>query len=252
MTIFDPFPALALPSEALVDRRVPKTLLIQNGSFASRDRRRIREGVEELRWLAALKPTTVGVAEYRDATRGYLEIAVLKLDLRPPARGGRLVELIHRAVPHPVLLITWRNGIPELSLAHKRWSLGNAEKTVLDGELTAVQIDGDFPTDLPSAFLDALALERQPQGTLYALYQGWIDTVHALRAAWVTGIFNLPATAAAAADRVAALRRYRSLGETITALRSGARKTTQMSRRVEINTEVARLCSDRDAARARL
>lgn len=252
MTLFDPFPALALPPEALIDRRVPKTLLIENGSFASRDRRRIREGVEELKWLAALKPRTIGVAEYHDATRRYLEIAVLRLDLRPTAGGGRLVELVHRAVPHPVLLITWRSSTPEVSLAHKRWSLGNAEKTVLDGELIAVQIDGDSPTDLPSAFLKALALERQPQGTLQALYQGWIDIVHALRAARVTGTFNLPATAAAAADREAALREYRSLDETIAALRSGARKHTQMSRRVATNMELARLRSDRDAARARL
>ena len=99
MTLFDPFEALELPPDALIDRRVPKTLLIKNGAFAAGDRRRIQEGIEELRWLAALKPTTVGVAEYRDAEREYLEIAVLKLDLRPDARAERLVELVHRAGP---------------------------------------------------------------------------------------------------------------------------------------------------------
>ena len=75
MTSFDPFEALALPSNALIDRRVPKTLLIENGAFAAGDRRRIREGIGELRWLAALKPATVGIAVYRDDEREYLEIA---------------------------------------------------------------------------------------------------------------------------------------------------------------------------------
>ena len=102
------------PSDALIDRRVPKTLLIENGAFASGDRRHIREGIEELRWLAALKPATVGIAEYRDAGREYLEIAILKIELRPAANGGRLVELVHRAVPYPVLLIVRRQGTPEL------------------------------------------------------------------------------------------------------------------------------------------
>ena len=91
---FDPVVALALPAGALVDRRVPKTLLIENGAPTAADKRRIREGVEEVRWLAALKPTTVGVAEYRDAVREYLEIAVLKLTLRSAARLGRLTELV--------------------------------------------------------------------------------------------------------------------------------------------------------------
>lgn len=252
MTPFDPFTALALPPEALIDRRVPKTVLIENGAFAAGDRRRIREGIEALHWLAALKPTMVGVAEYRDTEREYLEIAVLKLDLRPAARGERLVELVHRAVPYPVLLITWRSGKPELSLAHKRRSLGETGRTVVDGEIVAARLDGDRAHEPVTAFGDALALERQPRGTLHALYQGWIDTLQAFRAAKVTGAFTLPATAAAAADRDVALRQYRCLDDTITALYSTARKEKQMSRRVEMNMELARLRADRDAARASL
>ena len=87
MTPFDPLAALALPPGARIARRVPKTLLIEHGALAAGDRRRIREGIEEVRWLAALKPTTVGIAEYRDADREYVEIAVLQLDLRQAARS---------------------------------------------------------------------------------------------------------------------------------------------------------------------
>ena len=97
----------------------------------------VREGVEEIRWLAALKPTTVGVAEYRDAAREYLEIAVLKLTFRSNARPGRLTELVHRAVPYPVLLIAWQGDIPAISLAHKRWSQGEAGKTVIEGDVVS-------------------------------------------------------------------------------------------------------------------
>lgn len=43
----------------------------------------------------------VGIAEYRDAAREYLEIAVLKLVLRLTVRANRLIELVHRAVPYP-------------------------------------------------------------------------------------------------------------------------------------------------------
>ena len=132
MKPFDLIAALALPDSALVDRRVPKTLLIENGAPTAADKRRIREGVEEIRWLAALKPTTIGVAEYRDSNREYLEIAVLKLTLRTGAPTERLTKLVHRAVPYPVLLIAWQGDASELSLAHKRWSQGEAGKTVLD------------------------------------------------------------------------------------------------------------------------
>ncbi len=252
MTPFDPFVALALPPDALIDRRVPKTLLIENGAFAAGDRRRIQEGIEELRWLATLKPATVGVAEYRDAEREYLEIVVLKLNLRSAARGERMVELVHRAVPYPVLLIAWRDGTPELSLAHKRRSLGEADKTVIDSEIIVARAYGDCAYEPVTAFRDALALVRQPRDTLHALYQGWIDTVEAFRAATITGAFYLPVTVARAVDREAALREYRSLDDRIANMHSAASKEKQMSRRAKMNMELARLRADRDSARARL
>ncbi len=251
MTPFDPFEALGLPSDALIDRRIPKTLLIENGAFAAGDRRRIREEIEELRWFAALKPATVGVTGYRDAEREYLEIAVLKLDLRA-ARGERLVELIHRAVPYPVLLIARREGVRELSLAHKRRSLGEAGRTVIDGEIVVARVCDDCPSELLVDFRAALALARQPRGTLLDLYRGWIDTVQAFRAAAITGRFRLPHTTAAAANREAALREYRWLDNRIAGIQTAASKETQMSRRAEMNVELARLRADRDAARARL
>ena len=140
MIQFDPVAVLALPQAALVDRRVPKTLLIENGARTATDRRRIREGIEEIRWLAVLKPTTIGVTEYRDQVREYLEIAVLKLNFRSGARAERIIELVHRAVPYPVVLVSWNEVRPVISLAHKRWSQGEEGKTVLDGDIVAAPL----------------------------------------------------------------------------------------------------------------
>ena len=252
MTYFDPFEALALPRDALIDRRVPKTLLIENGGFAASDRRRIREGIEELRWLAVLKPATVGIAEYRDTEREYLEIPVLRLELRAADRGGRLVELVHRAVPYPVLLIAWRNGTPELSLVHKRRSLGGTGKIVPDGEVFAARVSEHHTRGALAAFQDALTPSHKPRDTLHTLYQGWIDAVRAFRVAEVTGEFCLPATVAIALDRESALREFRGLNHRIRKLHFAASKEKQMSRRADLNTELARLRVDRDAVRARL
>ncbi len=252
MKPLDPIAALALPDRALVDRRVPKTLLIENGAPTAADKRRIREGVEEVKWLAALKPTTIGVAEYRDSDREYLEIAVLKLTLRTGARAERLTELVHRAVPYPVLLIAWQGDAPELSLVHKRWSQGEAGKTVLDGDVVTARLGNVSADELTTAFGDALAISRQPRTTLHALYQGWIDTVQALRAAKVTGDFSIPTSTVEAADRAAALQEYRRLESRIAELSAAAGKEKQIARQVDMNLTLKRLRTDRNVVRARL
>ena len=101
-------------------------------------------------------------------------------------------------------------------------------------------------------FCDALALTHQPRATLHALYQGWMDAVQALRAARVTGVFSIPASAMEAADRAAALQEYRRLETRIADLCAAAGKEKQIARQVEMNLELKRLRTDRDAARARL
>ena len=136
MKAADVIAAINLPPESRVDQRVPKKLLVENGAPTAADKRQINEGIEELMWVAALKPTTIGVPEYRDAVREYLEIAVLLLTLRSAAKAGRLAELIHRAIPYPVVLVTLQSETVTLSFAHKRWSQGETGKMVLDDAVT--------------------------------------------------------------------------------------------------------------------
>ena len=243
--------ALDLPASVRVDRRVPKKLLVENGAPTAADKRRINEGIEDLIWLASLRPTTVGVPEYRDDVREYLEIAVLRMGLRPGAKAGRLVELVHRAVPYPVVLIV--DGVEqEISLAHKRWSQSEGDKTVLDGKVVAVDCDSDCDAATAASFLRALALGRQPQATLYDLYQGWIDTLLALRAASKVGTFSLPSSADRAVARRDALEEYDRLEAEIASIRSTAAREKQLSRRVELNLKLRELRATLAAARGRL
>lgn len=252
MSTFNLMAALALPDGALVDRRVPKTLLVENGAPTPRDKRRIREEVDELRWLAALKPTTVGVAAYRDPEREYREIAVLQLTLRPGARTGRITELVHRAVPYPVLLATRQADAPQLSMAHKRWSRGEMGKTVLDGDVIAVELGNTAAVDAETAFRDALVVTRQPRASLHALYQGWMDVLLALRVAGVTGVFLVPESDEEATDRAAALLEYGRLESRIAELSAEGTKEKQVRRLADINLELNRLRTDLAAVRARL
>ena len=252
MNSFDLISALALADSALVDRRVPKTLLMENGAPTAADKRRIREDIEEIRWLAALKPTTVGVAEYRDAEREYLEIAVLQLILRSGASADRITELVHRAVPYPLLLVKRQGDEVALSLVHKRWSQGETGKTVLDGNIVATGRINDHADGIITAFCDSLIITRQPHGSLLALYQGWIDAVQALRAAMVTGVFSIPESMTEVVDRASALQEYGRLESKISELSAAGARERQIPRLAEINLELKRLRADRDAARAKL
>lgn len=241
--------ALGLPPGTRVDQRVPKKLLVENGAPTAADKRRINEGMEDLHWIAALKPATVGVPAFESADRQYLEIAILSAALRPGAAGGRLTELIHRAVPYPVVLVSELGGRLALSLGHKRRSMAESEAFVLDGDLAATEVDAG-PEAV--AFLAALPLDRQPRTDLFVLYQAWVDAVLALLAARVTGAFTAAASPERAEARRASLAEIDHLEAEIGRLRATAGKEPQIARRVELNLELKRLQARYDAARSQL
>jgi hypothetical protein len=244
--------ALQLPAAARVERRIPKALLAQHGAPTAADRRAVGTGIEELAWVAALKPTTMGVPAYRDEACEYLEIAVLRITLRGDAKVARLTEIVHRAVPYPLVLVSTLGSTVQLSLAHKRWSLGEAGRVVLDGDIAATAPTGAVSSETAGAFLATLALSRQPQSSLFALYGGWIDAVLSLEAARRTGHFAAVNSLEHSAARREALAECSRLESEMARIRSAATLERQIPRQVELNLELKRLEARRAAALARL
>ena len=251
MTAEDVITALDLPSGAWVDQRVPKKLLLEYGAPTAADKRLINEGIEETRWLAVLKPMTLGVPAYLDDTRQYLEIAVLQVDLRAGARAARLIELIHRVIPYPILLLVLGAPSAQLCVAHKRHALNEAGKEVIEGGIVRVALDETI-SDVQINFLASLAVDKQPRASLLAFYQGWVDRFHALQAARVTGEFRLLDSVDAVAHRRDALHACVALQERIAALRAAALKATQIVKQVELNIELRRVQDELSSARLKL
>jgi hypothetical protein len=157
-----------------------------------------------------------------------------------------LAELLHRAVPYPMVLLLNSEQDLMLSLAHKRWAQNEAGKVVLDGGVVEVVLPSNSPSSvLDLAFMQAMALGRQSQTTLYALYQGWVDSVQALLAARLTGTFKGADTPHQAAERRTALRRCAELDAQIACLRLAASKEKQIARQVNINLEIKTLNAER-------
>lgn len=272
--------ALALPPSAQVGQRIAKKLLSEQiaalkGSTTA-DTRLATHLLEDLHWVAALKPTTVGLAAWQTDTHDYLEVAVVHATLRPAAAKlsttstaqlSRLVQLIHRVVPYPVVLITTQAtpvGVQEqLSLAHKRHTLSTGTAVVLEQLVSTPFIT---QTELQNAidkiaaragihcptalFIQYLALshsEATTQRDLYTRYDGWIHSIEALAAAARTGRFALCPTPAQAATRRSALQHCAQLDVHLASLRTQASKASQLAQRATYNLKIADLMAQRQA-----
>jgi hypothetical protein len=255
--------ALDIPSAAFINQRIPKKLFIENGAPTTVDKKLIQDGIEEITWIAALKPANAGIPEYQDEQRTYLELAVLSVALKQGAgeailsakHVSRVTELVHRAIPYPVVLVLDQTETTCISMAHIRWAQQEADKTVLDGPPIEASLPKLKGLDANASqtllnFLQSLPLARQPRANLYTLYQGWIDTLTAWQVAQLTGNFEVSETPELAAKRRAAFHRCQEIDAQIASLRIAAGREKQVARQVAINLEIKALRADRAQAAA--
>lgn len=248
MNANDLFAALGLPPTAWVQQRVPKKLLTEHSAITASDRKLIQDQVQEVQWLAAIKPSNAGVPTFEEAQRSYLELAVIAISLRQATTSQmqRVAELLHRAVPYPVLLILDAGDTLAMSMAHIRWAQQEADKTVLDGDVLMATLSSlEVSSAAHSGFMAALPLQLQTRTHLHALVQSWMDTLSAWQAVAITGQFVPSSSPEVAAQRREALRQCLALDVKITHLRNLATKEKQMARLVEINGTIKKLQTER-------
>lgn len=232
MTTDDLLQALALPPEARLHLRVTKKELGERVGTTA-DRRLISEDVAGCTWVASLKATTCGLAATRTPERDYQEIAVLVLLLRGSRSLTRIRELLHRAIPYPLVLITSSTDgqIPVgVSLAHKRISRAIERTVVLEGD--PLTTDGLI---LSPEFLGSLAFNDLHAGDVATYYEAWIARLEALHAATLTGTWVRPRTPNDYQRRRMALARHAALSAEITAAHRVATSTRQLSQQVASN-----------------
>lgn len=235
---------LGLPPGARVNARVPKKLLVEQGALTAADKRVIQDGIDELQWFAACKPATIGVPIFVDDSREYREIAVIGCAFRSAAKSSRLIELIHRAIPYPVLLVTADDRGLAVSAAHKRHAQNEAGRTVIEQVITASDLRPDALDSEQVAFLKSLALAQQPRADLFTLYAGWVARIEAVNAARVTGAFATTDDQDVIDRRREALEAHAKLTKKIEGLRAKAKREKQFSRRVDLNLEIQRLAAN--------
>lgn len=240
--------ALELPVHDRVDQRVPKKLLQDSAAVASGDKTLLQNSIEEVNWVAVLKPASVGAPEYRDGEREYVEIAVVHVRLRQEARAPRIAELVHRAIPYPVVLVLELDVGSLISVAHKRWAQNDPTKMVLDEGPTDAWLDSHAEEAVPvvDAFLASLSMRTRSRTHLKDMYQGWLNAVNALQTARITGRFVLPASREDAQDQRDLLQRCRDIDVKLTGLRAAALKEKQVPRQVDLNLEIKALRLERE------
>lgn len=238
--------AMGLPDACYLGKRVFKKLFHENAVLGVTDKKAFRDDIDAITWQYTLKPTTIPIHAYKDDEREYDEIALLQVDLKTQKRTGRIVEIIHRAIPYPLVLVFVFETSVAVSLAHKRFSQAEHGAVVAEEFITTDWIDlcptpGSSPTPVQQSFLDSLTVTKLPQTHFYAFYSALMDRLIALDCARLTGEFRIEAAAERREARRERLAQCHELEVRIAETRAAAKREKQINRLADLNVEIRRL-----------
>lgn len=251
------------PEASYLGKRIFKKHFFENSTLTPADKKSLQDDVGTITWQYTLKPSTIQIKPYTDEQREYLEVAVLEITLRSPRNYKRLAEVIHRAIPYPLLLVFVQNSeassdeleddeysenVPKeteskvaLSVAPKRFSQAEKGAVVVEEFFTTGWIDLEKISDIEQAFLDTLNLSNLPHTHFLAFYSALVDRFIAFDCASLTGKYRLDNEEISQKARRQQLTVCHELEGKIAKLRAALRKEAQFNRKVELNVQIKQL-----------
>lgn len=247
------YAGIAIPASCQLGKRVFKKQFVENSTLGAADKKAFQEDVETITWQYTLKPTTIPIQPYVDAEREYLELNVLQVQLRSERRYKRLAEMIHRAIPYPLLLLlSWQEQVA-LILADKRLNRADNSKIVVEtiydtGWLTLTAL-----TDWQADFLADFSLPNFSYLNFYALHQDMVRRIVALNSAAYTGQYQLkPRDTGPLTLQVAQLVQLEKLEQEQAEIRSQLKREKNLGKQVNLNVRIKQLADQIDTLKDQL
>ncbi|WP_032375257.1 DUF4391 domain-containing protein [Rhodococcoides fascians] len=225
-TIFAPQIVLGLSPAVYQPGRVPKKTLVEQAASQTVDATLITRAVAHATVQAVLRADNLKIPNYVDEHRRIDDIAVFHVELSDAASSAdtrRLVELLHRSMPRPLILFisSPRDG-ESVSLALTHTNLSDSDRA------TSV-IEQSLVVPLKSIASGALRIDGLNRTDLWALYRDLIRVV---------ATEGRPASASLTANEALHLRgRLTALNGELAVVVRDAKKERSHAGRIRLNNE---------------
>lgn len=231
---------LQLPDACLVDKKITKVFFIRNFELTNTEKAMLDDFqvVVGVNWIASIKPDNSNIPAFIDSDFTFEEIQVIAVQTTTKNFDKyklKLAEFVQKYIPYHILLVVYCDTKAILNTCTKRINANDSNKRVIEKMLTSEDILPENLSPEVSAFIDSLKFFNQEKTNLKVLYDSYFQKLVALRTAEIKGEFA-PRTSERSIQDVALMGQIDQLKTEIMQLQRTAKKETQMSKRVELNT----------------
>lgn len=234
--------SLKLPLNCWVNQKLPKTFFKRNFELTLSEKKLLDDFsiIQQMDVLALVNQETANIAAFTEPTSSYEEIIILAVETTSEQfdkQKHKISQFVQKYIPNPVLLIIYGGKKLIFSVAEKRVNSNDATKRVIEKEYVTQTIIIDAIDNRQEHFFENLAFDKANKLDLRQYYNHFIQSVVGLQTAQINGTF-VARPIEQSKENVLILEQIQTLQEQINSLEHIARKETQVSEMVKLNTKI--------------
>lgn len=233
---------LQLPEHCILQKRLTKAFFLKHFTLSVAEKKLLNEGIEHMEWLASIKAASIPA--YVTDTHSYEEVQVFAVELRTTSTSERLdqvgekvVAMVQKYVPYPLLLFVQDSENYLVNASIKRINLNDASKRTIEASLRTPVLSLLYADANAKGFFNALAFAQLDKTDLRTLYGSYMQAIVQCRAAALTGTFGKRTRARSTSD-LEALQRIDALEAEIHALKAKVKKGQALREQVDLNMAI--------------
>ncbi|MBD8070001.1 DUF4391 domain-containing protein [Bacillus sp. PS06] len=207
----------------------------------------ITKYIERMELTYLLTPTTINIQAFINEEYHYEGVMIVTAHLKDGITETDirvLEEVIHRALPHPVVITFSLQNKILLSTCMKRLNKVNKTNVVLGTIHQTNWIDGEMSNSVVTPFLQSLQLIHLSFINFYEFYKDIDMAVEAFQNTDTIGAFKIIKEDEEREEQKSLIHQIQETEQSIARIKTAIKKETQFNKKVELNIKVQELTRD--------
>ena len=183
---------IKVPDSAIVNSIIPKHDIFEATGMNKRDKEYFVRYVKQIRWLYKFDNDSIRIKPYEDEDKSYLETELISLKLKKEfqdynhntgnyhrfdARLDRIVDILLRFIPYPILLCAEFNDEIRFFVSHISESKLDYDKITLDELISTEWIKTNELDNFDTELIEKLQVNNLDKTNVYTFYDSIVTAI---------------------------------------------------------------------------
>ena len=231
---------LNIPLRSILDKRITKAFFLKNFKLTAAEKKLLSNSIDNMEWLASIKPTNANIPQIKNADYIYEEIQIMLCTLRSgllQPNADKVIALFQKHIPYQIVLIVEDDVEFVLNTCDKRINKADTSKRTIEHYYTTNAISKLYKNEISNAFFSAIDFAILDKANLETTYNSYTKAIIQYQTASITGAYT-KRTKERNKEDMDNLDSIEKLQAEISNLATRIRKENQLNTQVELNVVI--------------